>query len=129
MKNLKQFFALVLVALVPFTASFASNTDNEDEITKLRASVENASNWNVYSDAAERCIELQTNLSEAYVWLETAIEMAPNARNFELKGDYLSLNGADNMAIESYRQAILKGFNDDTFNIESVQKKILNLSR
>lgn len=129
MKTMKHFFAFVLVALISFNTSFASNTDNEDEITKLRASVENASNWSVYADAAERCIELQTNLSEAYVWLETAIEMSPNARNFELKGDYLRLNGADDMAIEAYRQAILKGINDDTFDIASVQKKILKLSR
>ncbi|KXX68186.1 hypothetical protein [Flammeovirga sp. SJP92] len=129
MKTLKYFFAFIFVALVSLNTTFATNTDNEDEITKLRASVENADNWSTYADAAERCIELKTNLSEAYVWLETAIQMAPNARNYELKGDYLKLNGAKDMAVEAYRQAILKGLNDDTFDIQNVQKKLLKLTR
>ncbi|WP_044203249.1 hypothetical protein [Flammeovirga sp. OC4] len=124
MKTLKYFFAFIFVALVSLNTTFA---DNEDEITKLRASVENADNWSTYADAAERCIELKTNLSEAYVWLETAIQMSPNARNFELRGDYLKLNGAKDMAIEAYRQAILKGMNDDSFDVEKVQKKLLKL--
>lgn len=129
MNTLKYFFSFVFVALVSFNISYATNIDNEDEIAKLRASVENADNWSTYADAAERCIELQTNLSEAYIWLETAIEMSPNGRTFELKGDYLELNGADDMAVEAYRQAILKGISDDTFDVKPVQQKLLWLTR
>ncbi|MBB6463100.1 hypothetical protein [Flammeovirga kamogawensis] len=130
MKNLRNIFAITLVTLFSLTSVFASGTDNEDnEITKLRNSVENASanDWTVYADAAERCIELKTNLSEAYVWLDTALEIAPNARNYELKGDYLALNGANDMAMEAYRQSILLGMNDSDYDIPAVQKKLLKL--
>ncbi|KXX68211.1 MULTISPECIES: hypothetical protein [Flammeovirga] len=131
MKSLKQLLVIALVSIISVSASFANPTDNEDnEITKLRAAVENATatDWAVYSDAAERCIELKANLSEAYVWIEKSIAINENAENLEIKGDYLALNGAKDMAIEAYNKAILAGMlaGDD---VAKVQKKVLKMSR
>ncbi|NLR89737.1 MULTISPECIES: hypothetical protein [Flammeovirga] len=130
MKNLRNLIAVTIISVFAFGTTFAANDDNE--ITRLREAVENASasDWQIYADAAERCIELETNMSEAYIWLERAIEINPNARNLELKGDYLAVNGAKEMAIEAYRQSILKAISDnDGYDVSKVQKKLLNLAR
>lgn len=131
MKSLKQLLVLALFAIITVNTSFANPTDNEDnEIDKLRASVENATatDWAAYSDAAERCIELKTNLSEAYVWIEKSIAINANIENLEVKGDYLALNGANDMAIEAYNQAILTGVMQGQ-DVAKIQKKVLKMSR
>ncbi|ANQ49968.1 hypothetical protein MY04_2599 [Flammeovirga sp. MY04] len=129
MKSLKNIIALLIISLFTFGTSFADNVDNE--ITKLRESVENASanDWQVYANAAERCIELRSNLSEAYIWIERAIEIEPNASNLELKADYLVANGANEMAVEAYRTAILKGLSEKGYDVEKAQKKMLSVMR
>lgn len=131
MKSLKQFLVLALFAIITVNPTFANPTDNDDnEIDKLRASVESATatDWAAYSDAAERCIELKTNLSEAYVWIEKSIAINSNTENLEIKGDYLALNGAKDMAIEVYNKAILAGVIEGK-DIAKLQKKVLKISR
>ncbi|AZQ60741.1 hypothetical protein EI427_00505 [Flammeovirga pectinis] len=131
MKSLKQFFAIALLAIITAAPSFAGIHDNEDnEINKLRATVENASatDWAIYADAADRCIELKKNLSEAYVWIEKSIAIDANSENLEVKGDYLALNGAKDMAIDTYNQAILSGMQEGK-DITKIQKKVLKMSR
>lgn len=131
MKSLKQLLVIALVSIISVSASFANTTDNEDnEITKLRAAVENAAatDWATYSNAAERCIELKANLSEAYVWIEKSIAINENAENLEIKADYLALNGATDMAIETYNKAILAGMLAGE-DVAKVQKKVLKMSR
>ncbi|OHX66782.1 hypothetical protein [Flammeovirga pacifica] len=130
MKNLRNIIAVLFVSLVTFGTTFATNDDNE-EISRLRQTVENASSsdWQVYANAAERCVELKTNLSEAYIWIETAIQIEPNASNLELKADYLAANSANEMAIEAYRTAILKGISEDGYDVQEAQRKMLSLLR
>ncbi|NLR89736.1 MULTISPECIES: hypothetical protein [Flammeovirga] len=131
MKSLKQLLAFVLVSILAVNVSLAKGMENEDnEITKLRESVENASasDWAVYSDAAERCIELKANLSEAYIWIEKSIEINANSDNLEVKGDYLALNGANDMAITAYNKAILAGMQEGK-DVQKLQKKVLKMSR
>ncbi|OHX66784.1 hypothetical protein [Flammeovirga pacifica] len=129
MKALKQLLVFVLVTIVAVNTSFAKGNENDDnEINQLRASVENAAatDWQVYADAAERCIELRTNLSEAYVWISKSIEINSNSTNLEVKADYLKLNGAKEMAIATYNEAILAGMQEGR-DITKIQKKVLRL--
>ncbi|KXX68190.1 hypothetical protein [Flammeovirga sp. SJP92] len=131
MKSLKQLLVLALFAIITVNPTFANPTDNEDnEIDKLRAAVENATatDWAAYANAADRCIELKTNLSEAYVWIEKSIAINENAENLEIKGDYLALNGANEMAIETYNKAILAGMFAGE-DVSKLQKKVLKLNR
>ncbi|MBB3700520.1 hypothetical protein KMW28_03175 [Flammeovirga yaeyamensis] len=129
MKALKQLLVFALVTFLAVNTSFAKGNERDDnEINQLRASVENASatDWKVYAEAAERCIELKANLSEAYIWIEKSIEINSNSENLEVKGDYLKLNGAKKMAIATYNQAILAGMNEGR-DITKLQKKVLRL--
>lgn len=131
MKSLKQILVVALISMFSVSSLFANTTDNEDlEIKELRATVENAeaNDWATYAKAAESCIRLEANLSEAYVWIEKSIEINENSENLEVKGDYLRLNGVDDLAIETYNQAILKGMEEGK-NIEKLQWKVLKLSR
>lgn len=134
MKCLRSIFALFVMMGMVTTLSFAttpSSLVNNDpkEVEELRAAVEKAgeSDWRVYSEAAKRCIELKTNLSEAYVWLNTALMIEENAYNMEIKGDYLALNGVKDMALEAYRKSMVMGMNTPDFDIKRVQKKMLKV--
>ncbi|KXX68188.1 hypothetical protein [Flammeovirga sp. SJP92] len=131
MKSLKHTLVIALIATFSVGSLFAGPADNEDiEIKLLRESVENASanDWAAYSKAAERCIQMQSNLSEAYVWIEKSIEIDENSATLEVKGDYLALNGLKDMAIETYNKAILEGMSEGK-DIEKLQWKVLKLSR
>ncbi|NME71691.1 hypothetical protein [Flammeovirga aprica] len=131
MKSLKQILVVALLTLFSVSSLFASTTDNEDnEIREIRETVENAAtnDWAVYADAAEKCIQMQANLSEAYVWIEKSIEINENSKNLKIKGDYLALNGVNDMAVETYNQAILKAMAEGE-NIDALQRKVLRLSR
>lgn len=128
MKTLKFFLALVLAFVT--VQAFAIDRTEDDEVTRLRAKVEAAvaNDWQVYADAASQCIDMRTNLSEAYVWIEKSIAIKATARNMEVKADYLLLNGAKDMAIAAYQEAIRLSMEEGN-DFVALQKKMLNANR
>ncbi|GAA4838217.1 hypothetical protein [Algivirga pacifica] len=136
MKIKKSILLAFVVSILTLSSSTLYAHDEGDkktqktvEMLRNTLSKPNKQTWQMYSKAAQLCINRGINLEEAKEWIDKAVTLNPNEYTLEIMGDFYYRSEMVEEAWKYYREALLAGMNNkDRELIHRLQYKILRVN-